>query len=389
MDSTVNVEIHRSQFPDRLQSELAGCLRARRINHKFHYESPKQVQRWLALHEAHSPARTDPGVDLIYAEACDKVADQLADAPAVHVISLGCGGGQKDLQMLRRLSALEIGTKHREWSASVPETSRSGAVEGRRQGQAARASDSQGAATAPEDGTQPRAASAQTAPRRLTYSPVDVSVGLTLTARDAATEVIDPADCHPLVCDLQTADDLPEILDSHTPPEARRIILFFGMLPNFEPDEILGRLAGLLRKDDLLLCSANLAPGADYDAGIRQVLPQYDNAATREWLAALPNDLGIGIDPGDIEFAITACADAPAVKRIEATCNVSADAVIRLGAESIAFQAGERLRLFYSCRYTSPLLAEILAPHMLQISREWPAPSAEEAVYQVGRREIS
>ena len=123
----IPVNVHSSQFPETVQGELLESLRTREINHKFHYESPKQVQRWLALHEAHSPARTDPGVDLIYAEACDKVADQLADAPAVHVISLGCGGGQKDLQMLRRLSALEIGTKHREWSASVPETSRSNA----------------------------------------------------------------------------------------------------------------------------------------------------------------------------------------------------------------------------------------------------------------------
>ncbi len=388
MDSTVNVEIHRSQFPDRLQAELADCLRARRINHKFHYESHKQVQRWLALHDEHSPARADPGVEQIYAKAFDDLAEQLADAPAVHVISLGCGGGQKDLQLLRRLSAVEPGTKQREWSAAVSETNRSSAVEGRRQGQAARASDSQGSATAPEDRTQPRFTCVPTSPRRLSYSPVDVSVGLTLTARDAATEVIDPADCHSLVCDLQSADDLPEILDSHTPPEARRIILFFGMLPNFEPDEILGRLAGLLRKDDLLLCSANLAPGADYDAGIRQVLPQYDNAATRNWLAALPNDLGVGIDPGDIEFAITACADAPAVKRIEATCVVPADAVIHLGAESISFQAGERLRLFYSCRHKSALLANALAPHKLQISREWPASSEEEGVYQIGRREI-
>ncbi len=381
MDSTVNVEIHRSQFPNRLQSELAGCLRTLRVNHKFHYESHKQVQRWLALHEAHSPARTDPRVEQIYADAFGEVADQLVDAPALHVISLGCGGGQKDLQLLRRLSAIETGTEQRDWSASVSETSRSGVVESRRQGQAARASDSQGAATAPEDGTQPRAASVQTSPRRLSYSPVDVSVGLTLTARDATSEVIDPADCHPLACDLLTADDLPRILDAHTPPEARRIILFFGMLPNFEPDEILGRLAGLLRKDDLLLCSANLAPGDDYETGVRKVLPQYDNAATRKWLATLPNDLGIEIDPNDIAFAIAACDDAPALKRIEATCVVPADAVIQLGAESISLQAGERLRLFFSCRYTSSVLANIMKPHGLRVAAEWLAPSGEEGVF--------
>ncbi len=341
MDSTAHVEIHRSQFPGRLEAELADCLRARRINHKFHYESHKQVQRWLALHEAHSPARTDPGVDRIYEDAFRKVAEQAEDWPAVHVISLGCGGGQKDLQLLQQLDSHAC--------------------------------------------------------HRLYYSPVDVSVGLTLTARDAATELVAPDDCHPLVCDLQTADDLAEVLashalsvphsqlssqkDSHLP--IRRIILFFGMLPNFEPDDILGRLGRLLRNDDLLLCSANLAPGDDYEAGIRQVLPQYDNAATREWLATLPNDLGIDIDPGDIEFEIGACEDCPAVQRIEATCPIATDTAVNLGSAKIPFQAGERLRLFYSCRYTSSLLAEVLMRHGLRIEDQCVSHSAEEGVYSV------
>ena len=56
-----NVTIHSSQFPENVRRDLLRSLRARRINHKFHYDSYKQAQKWLALHEACSPSRTDPG----------------------------------------------------------------------------------------------------------------------------------------------------------------------------------------------------------------------------------------------------------------------------------------------------------------------------------------
>ncbi len=57
--STANVTIHASQFPERVRSDLLASLRRRAINPKFHYDSLKQTLKWLALHEAHSPARTD------------------------------------------------------------------------------------------------------------------------------------------------------------------------------------------------------------------------------------------------------------------------------------------------------------------------------------------
>ena len=59
MSSVARVAIHPSQFPEQVRHDLLESLRTRRINHKFHYDSIKQTQKWLALHEAYSPARTD------------------------------------------------------------------------------------------------------------------------------------------------------------------------------------------------------------------------------------------------------------------------------------------------------------------------------------------
>ena len=59
MSAVAHVAIHPSQFPAQVRRDLLESLRTRRVNHKFHYDSIKQTQKWLALHEAYSPARTD------------------------------------------------------------------------------------------------------------------------------------------------------------------------------------------------------------------------------------------------------------------------------------------------------------------------------------------
>ena len=106
--------------------------------------------------------------------------------------------------------------------------------------------------------------------------------------------------CFPFVCDLATADDLHETLVTRHPS----LVTFFGMIPNFEPQEILPKLAALIRPKDFLLFSANLAPGSDYAAGIREVLPQYDNPQTRDWLMTFLCDLGVEHHDGDLRFQI-------------------------------------------------------------------------------------
>src|SRR5882724_9386640 len=100
--SLVNVAIHSSQYPEKVQADLRNSLRLRQINHKFHYDSYKQTQHWLELHQACSPTRTDPNCEACY-DAAFAAATKACRTASVHLIGLGCGGGQKDTRLLRLL----------------------------------------------------------------------------------------------------------------------------------------------------------------------------------------------------------------------------------------------------------------------------------------------
>src|ERR1022692_4899647 len=96
------VTIQRSQFPEAVRRDLLASLRTRRVNHKFHYDSVKQTQKWLALHQAYSPTRNDADCRAIYENGFAAAAEKIK-AKQVHVIGLGCGGGQKDTRLLKLL----------------------------------------------------------------------------------------------------------------------------------------------------------------------------------------------------------------------------------------------------------------------------------------------
>src|SRR5437588_6579690 len=104
MSSLVQLTVHSSAFPENVTRDLLESLRSRRVNHKFHYDSVKQTQKWLALHQAYSPSRTDADCSATY-DAGFTTATARIDASSVHLVGLGCGGGAKDtrlLQLLRR-----------------------------------------------------------------------------------------------------------------------------------------------------------------------------------------------------------------------------------------------------------------------------------------------
>lgn len=321
MSPIARVTVHPSQFPDQIRRDLLHSLRSRRVNHKFHYDSVKQTRQWLALHDAFSPARTDADCAATYDLAFVSTASQLGPA-RVHVIGLGCGGGQKDTRLLQLL---------------------------------------------------------RQAGKQIGYTPCDVGVAMVLTARDTVLDALPALDCHPLVCDLATAEDLPEILALPIHPEAARLITFFGMIPNFEPDIILPRLAALLRPADSLLFSANLAPGTDYAAGVERVLPLYDNDLTREWLLTFLLDLGVERADGQLGFAVEDAA--VGLKRIVADFKFGQSRRIQVDREVFNFRAGEDIRLFFSYRHTPRLVRALLAGQALEVHDQWIAKSGEEGVF--------
>jgi uncharacterized SAM-dependent methyltransferase len=327
MSSPVQVAIHASQFPENVRRDLLESLRTRRVNHKFHYDSVKQTQQWLALHQAFSPSRTDADCAATYDRSFAAVAARLV-ARRVHLIGLGCGGGQKDTRLLKLL---------------------------------------------------------QDSGRKVFYTPSDVSTAMVLVAWQAATAVVPPQDCFPLVCDLSSADDLPAVLDAILVADAARLVTFFGMIPNFEPEVILPRLASLLRPADSLLFSANLAPGSDYAAGVQRILPLYDNALTRDWLLTFLLDLGVAADDGELRFAVEDDPNGSGLKRVAASFWFVRPREIQVDTQRFQFSAGEPMRLFYSWRHTPALMRRLLGEHGLRVLDEWITQSGEEGVFLVTR----
>jgi uncharacterized SAM-dependent methyltransferase len=316
--SGAHVFIDRSQFPELVRHELLESLRTRVINHKFHYESYKQAAKWLALHEAYSPARTDASCSRIYSEAFS-AAVQKRDLSRAHVVGLGCGDGQKEVHLLELL---------------------------------------------------------RTRANEIACTMSDVSLPLVLTARTGALAAANR--CHAVVCDLGTAENLAGILDAND-SVLPRVVTMFGIVPNFEPAPLLSRIASVLRPDDLLLVSANLSAGENYAAGVKKVLPQYDNSLTRDWLMTLLFDLGFEPGDGVLTFAIE--TGARQLRRIAAYFQLDRAREICVSGELIPFRSGERIRVFFSYRHTPQTVCSLLSEHNIQIHGKWLNNSGEEGVF--------
>jgi L-histidine Nalpha-methyltransferase len=322
MSNAANITIHASQFPENVRRDLLESLRVRRVNHKFHYDSVKQTQKWLALHQQFSPSRNDADCRAIY-EKSFRAAAECIQLKRIHVIGLGCGGGQKDARLLRLLKGRG---------------------------------------------------------REAFYTPCDVSTAMVLVARKSALAVLPAENCFPFVCDLVTADDLQSSLATRHPS----LGTFFGMIPNFEPQEILPKLASLIRPKDFLLFSANLAPGTDYAAGMKKILPQYDNALTRDWLMTFLLDLGAERRDGELRFTIE--DGWSGLKRIIARFHFRRPRRIEIGDEAFCFKTGDSIRLFYSYRYTPGLAQTVLTKYGLEVCGRWIAKSGEEGVFLCRRK---
>ncbi len=300
MSGLVQLAIHPSQFPENVARDLLDSLRSREVNHKFHYEGFKQSRKWLALHQAHSPSQTDPdcqrAYDLSFAAAAGRVGSS-----RVHVVGLGCGGGGKETRLLELL---------------------------------------------------------RSAGKEVFYTPSDVSAALVLTARQRALAVVPAAHCFPLVCDLASASNLAAVLDGQEFDKggdkdgkvirgsaqcagAARLFTFFGMLPNFEPGVILPQLASVVRPGDGLLMSANLAPGPDYAAGARSILPLYDNALTRDWLVTFLLDLGVEANDGSMRFDIEEDPAGSGLRRVTARFHFARARQVEAESERFEFRAGD------------------------------------------------
>lgn len=323
MSHLSRVAIHETQFPERVKARLLRSLRGRAVAHKFHYDSIKQTQRWLAIHEAFSPFRTQDDVARQYESAAHAVAAVCSDKE-VCVVGLGCGGGKKDRIVIEALLARG---------------------------------------------------------KRVHYVPTDVSAAMVLVAQQTVASL--GVGSAPLVWDMEEADDWASVLDELEIRPTARVYTFYGMLPNFDP-EIVAKLSRLVRPSDFLLVSANLAPGDDYAKGVERVLPLYDNAPTRAWLMTFLNDLGVEPQDGEMGFFIAPDPGGELI-RIECRFTFSRRCSLKVETEEFRFKPGDEIRLFFSYRHTPALLAKLLGRYRLSIEQQWIASSGEEGVFLVAK----
>ncbi|MDY7003426.1 MAG: L-histidine N(alpha)-methyltransferase [Cyanobacteriota bacterium] len=325
------VLVHPSQFPDQVYQDYLVSFSGKQINHKFHYDSVKQSQKWLKIHQEYSPSRNDRDCVDVYEKCFQKTAETLEKFSSLQLIGLGSGGGTKDSLLLSYLSNQR---------------------------------------------------------RELIYYPLDVSLSLAIISAQKANSSLTELCVQPIVCDLLHADDLMLQIQKRNEQE-RRIITFFGMIPNFYPQQIFPILNNFLTEGDLLLLSANLSPGSDYVQGIEKILPQYDNELTKDWLITVLEDVGVNRENGNIKFGIKDDEKNPNLKRVNANFELNNDVSFKLDEQLIEWKNGDKIGLFFSYRYTTTKLQEILSSYGINILNYWEAANQEEGVYlcQKGSRE--
>lgn len=343
----VPTTVHVSAEPAAQATALRKALGACRVPGVFLYQGAEQARRWLVYHESWSPSRGYESVQALYGAAFDWAAHewatplreaQFAPSQALHLVGLGCGGGQKDAALL---AALQV------------------------------ASD--------ESSTHPASS--------LHYSPLDGSAELVEEAAAQVNARLPAVTLHPLVADLAAWSELRAVLATQF-PSARRMMTCFGIWPNWEAATLPGALRSLLRPGELLLLSANLSP-AGHAAGHGHILAQYDNAPARAWYSGALEALGLTPDGYALHIGTEPLA-LPGVPglvageawQITVHAEVLKDVILRAGGADFPFATGKRLSVFQSNRFTPAAVTALLAHAGLQVSERWEA--EEEGVYACG-----
>ena len=303
------------------RKRLDSLLRGE-IDHGFHYLGLKQAALWLDVHRRHAPLFTE----IFHAMSAETAAGLAGQS--VHVIGLGPGGGEKEAGLLQALHAAGC---------------------------------------------------------KLRYTPVDASLELALLSAEAAEPWV-ATEIQPMAGDLSLLEEFPQWLERY-PADEMRLYTAFGLTPNFLPSQFFPWLSGLLRVEDDLLLSANLAPAEDgsdaaYHAACGKLLPQYDNHETLAWLRQILEDWGISPRLSEPCFQIQ---ELEGILGFVAFSTWLADASFPWEGRTFTARRGERLRLFFSLRYTPGRLAARLKDHGLALGAGHVTACGQEGVWRVSR----
>jgi L-histidine N-alpha-methyltransferase len=318
----ITLTFHESQYPSQLAEQLRQGLRTRTLASKFLYDSPAQAQRWLAYHQAYSPSRTESDLLALYQQSF-QVALETLPASGLHYISLGCGGGTKDVLLLQQ--------------AACRYTS-------------------------------------------LFFTPMDISAALVIETMLRLQHALPALPSFPLVVDLEVEPDLTALLKRPETPDTVRLLACFGMIPNFDYRTFLPYVRRLMRPTDRLLLSANLSP-TPYPEACSRILPQYDNSLARAWFTGLLESLGFSVPDMDLRIQATALRPDGHVWQIRTEVRFLRQVQLSLYEASFGFHAGDHLQLLFSNRFTPQVMPQILEAAGFSIMQTFLFASQEEGIY--------
>ena len=317
--SLIGLEFDPSQFPGKQEKEFKQALRQRKFAAKWHYESEKQVSAWLKVHETYSPARTSSEVQNLYQYAFEALAER---NPFIEqLVSLGCGGAQKDLLCLQALAQ-------------------------------------------------------QNRKKLSRYVAVDGGSAMVLSALLKVKKAFPALETRGIVADLIGCKTSSGLIDK----KQNSFFLLLGLIPNMEPPLFIKLLRQWVGGKECLI-SVNLVPDGNYRQELNKILSQYDNLLTKQWLSLLLKDLGFVLDPEEVEMTLKPCPYLSDLWRIEASYKIRKKVKIDFAAKIFSFEKGERLQLFYSYRYTVKRLATWLSSHKISIIKSYVTPSQEEGIF--------
>ncbi len=308
-----DVRIDESASPAAHRAGMVAALAAGRVDNRFHYVGERSATMWRDLASAHSPAQAEDG--LVAHDVAARTAMALLPDGPVHVIGVACGDGVKERRLLGALVSAGRTEVH---------------------------------ATA-----------------------VDVSVPLVSAAAEAMAAVPGVTDVDALAVDIVARRDLSPLLGPRRP--GTRLVTLFGMMSTLGPVALAPTLS-LLQPGDVVMVSANLLPRRP---GAREeVMAQYDTAPTREWLAAVLDDIGLA-GAGDVTMRWREEAGSLA---IIGEVTPTEDMTAHVEDTVVVMPAGRPIRLLESFRHDPAGLEHLLREAGLDDIATHASPDGEEGV---------
>jgi uncharacterized SAM-dependent methyltransferase len=202
------------------------------------------------------------------------------------------------------------------------------------------------------------------------YTPVDASQALVEMACGRALEA--GIWSQAIKADITLTDHLAALApDEDTPP--RLVLLLGNTLGAFDPAAGARTLRALLRPEDLLIVDGEIYAGPQTVAG-------YDNPLNRRFAWAPLESVGIGEMDGEIVFE-DETDGRPGLHPLRKHFRAEREVTARVGGESLAIRAGERVEMNHSYKYTADAFVRILDEAGLEV--RWRGTSEDERFQMV------